>query len=269
MSSPLEGHFASARGSPVHSSPLPGVYMSARSDNVPMKTHMMVKPYTSAVERDTITYEAQNLSQALYTIPSYGIPPYIQLHDTGATIMIQLTGSKEWVTGATAISRMSGWRMKGIRINDTVEVKPYLTRANYMSEAPLPLDDRPLEYAPHGPHSVRPSWMNLGIPAQREGGVSYTARYHNTPLKNIAKTLSERRARATGRHSPYVAYTPLMGAVQGMHNLKDAAGIAYEEGERDGFAVAARTIGRLASPVSNAAGGRRKTRKNRKTRRLF
>jgi hypothetical protein len=242
-----------------------GVYAAALANFVAMKTQMVRKPYNTMIEREDLETEAQILAQQIYNFPSRGAPPHMELHDTGRFIMIQMTGSAAWISDATKRVQAAGWKKnRDIQIKNTVEIKPYLTRANYMGSpnpenigamhnyvgsTPSP-DDRPVTIGEHGPVSVRKSWMNMGVAPSREGAVSYSARHYGISVPNMARSSGKQRASRDGLRIPYTEQ------------------LAYEKGARDALEAAALTVENMATSVSNAAGGgRRKTRKVRKTRR--
>jgi hypothetical protein len=217
-------------------------------------------------EREGRIVDAQLLGQQLYAIPPRGAPPHIEVHDTGRFIMIQMTGSDEWTSDATSRARAAGWKKnRDIQINETLEIKPHLTRANYMGpphpanigamhnyvgRTPSP-DDRPVMIGTHGPASVRKSWMNMDIPASREGAVTYSARQYGISVPNMARSSGKHRASRIGRTGFSIPYTEQL---------------AYEKGAHDALEAAAAAVENMATSVSNAAGGGR-TRKTRKTRR--
>ncbi len=225
-----------------------------------MKTQMMRKPYATLAEREDLIVEAEILGQQLFGYPARGALPHVELHDTGRFIIIQLTGSPAWTSDATRRVQAAGWKKnRDIQINETVEIKPHLARANYMGpphpanigamhnyvgSTPSP-DDRPVVMGTHGPASVRKSWMNMGVAPSREGAVSYSARHYGISVPNMARTSGRQRASRNGYRVPYTEQ------------------LAYEKGAQDALIAAAAAVENMAT----AGGGRRKTRKVRKTRR--
>jgi hypothetical protein len=261
MSTPWAALYATGRSSSgSSSSPLTGVYQTALSNFVAMKTQIVRKPYSNMGGRTNRIVEAQILSPQLYAIDHQGPSPHIEIHDTGSFIMIQMTGSSAWIADATKRIQAAGWKKnRNIQIKETVELKPHLTRANYMGpphpanigamhnyvgSTPSP-DDRPVMIGTHGPASVRKSWMNMDVPASREGAVSYSARHYGIPVPNMARSSGKHRASRIGRTGFSIPYTEQL---------------AYEKGAHDALAAA---VENMATSVSNAAGGRRKTRKTR------
>ena len=256
------------------SSPISGVYKAALANFVAMKTQMMRKPYETLAERDDLIVEAEILASQLIAFPARGAPPSMTLHVTDRFIIIQLTGSPAWTYDATRRVQAAGWKKhRDIQIKDTVEIKPYFRRANYMGpphpaetgafynyvgSTPSP-DDRPVIVGEHGPDSMQYTWMNLGTEARSKGGVTAAAQEQQRPLAYMAQMSSHRRSvkNEAKRGRVPIAYTEQRAYQRGMQDAFDAAA-AYMEN-----AATSASVSNAVNP-DGWRGGRRKTRKARR-----
>jgi hypothetical protein len=248
---------ALAAASSSSSSP---VYRARLENFVAMETRILRKPYRNAAEQVDVIQDAIQTAQTMMTIPST-TQPSAKYHIVHGFILLELTGTPAWIRDAMVFAKSRYWKTdKSISISKTVAIKPYLQKWDYDVEEPN-LNRGSPEVHPHGPDSLRPSWMNLQTAESIKGPVSeyakkhYRAEHPDVAISRAARNSSTRRK---------LVYHGRSAFHKGLENQGEAAAIyaeAYKAGLIEGAAAVSRSN---AAGGSGMGGGKRKTRKHRK-----